>query len=77
MLFAVPVHRTESLYVASRWSRSSWLKASARSSGKKIRVATNFGGALNGQAVNATNNSTDGFAPGIVSASQCAHFTGK
>ena len=38
------------------------IEASARSSGKKMR---------------APSNSTGGFAPGIVSVSQCAHFTGK
>jgi hypothetical protein len=32
---------------------------------------------LFGEEDPAPSNSTGGFAPGIVSASQCAHFTGK
>src|SRR6202022_3352629 len=46
----------------AQWPRSSRLNASARSSGKKSR---------------APESSTGGLAPGIASASQCAHSTGK
>jgi hypothetical protein len=56
------VSETNRRYAATRCSRNNLLNTSARSSGKKIR---------------APFNSTGGFAPGIVLASQCAHFTGK
>ena len=54
--------RTGQIGQPAQWPRSSRLNASARSSGKKSR---------------APESSTGGLAPGIASASQCAHFTGK